>query len=112
LSLIFPVDQLRRTRQDHRVDDLSAAVARDFGAKLRQAREGAGLTQEALADLSGISRTAISPLERGQHMPRLDTLIKLAGALGTEPCELIADYRWHPPTQGPALGRFQRAADS
>ena len=93
------------------MDDLSAAVARDFGAKLRKARQASGLSQEALADLSGMTRTAISPLERGDHMPRLDTVIKLAGALGKEPCELIADYRWHPPTRGPAAGRFRPSDD-
>lgn len=94
------------------MDDLSAAVAQDFGAKVRKAREAAGLSQEALADLSGMSRTVISPLERGGHMPRLDTVIKLAGALGLEPCQLMTDYRWHPPTQGPVVGRFRRASES
>ncbi len=58
-----------------------------------------------------MTRTAIGPLERGNHMPRLDTVIKLAGALGMEPCELMADYRWHPPTQGPAVGRFRSVDD-
>ena len=57
----------------------------------------------------GLHRTVISPLELGQHAPRLDTLIKLAGALGVEPCELIPDLRWTPPARGPAGGNFRQA---
>ena len=84
-------------------------VGEDFGAKLREARANAGLTQEALADLTGMSRGAISPLERGEHMPRLDTLLKLAGALEVEPSALIADYRYRPPKHGrPTAGSFHR----
>lgn len=105
---IFPVDRLRRTRNHPAVNDLGDSVAKGFGAKLRKAREDAGLTQEELAYLGGISRTVISPLELGQHAPRLDTLIKLAGALGVEPCQLIADVRWTPPpAQGPSGGSFR-----
>jgi transcriptional regulator with XRE-family HTH domain len=111
LSLFFRVDPWLRTRNDLLVDELSG-VARDFGDKMREAREKAGLTQEALADLTGMSRGAISPLERGEHLPRLDTLLKLAGALGVEPSSLIADYRWRPAAdQERAAGAFKRIAD-
>jgi transcriptional regulator with XRE-family HTH domain len=86
------------------VSELNDSVARGFGAKLLVARENAKLTQEALGHLSSVHRTEISQLELGKHIPRLDTLIKLAGALGVEPCELVADVRWTPPLTEPSGG--------
>jgi tetratricopeptide (TPR) repeat protein/transcriptional regulator with XRE-family HTH domain len=53
-----------------------------FGALLRELREGANLTQEALAARSGLSANAISMLERGvRRSPRRATLDLLSRAL-------------------------------
>lgn len=57
--------------------DLNSA----FADVLRQLREQAGLSQEALATKSGLDRTYISLLERGLRQPTLKTLDRLAGAL-------------------------------
>jgi predicted ATPase/DNA-binding XRE family transcriptional regulator len=54
-----------------------------FGALLRERREAALLTQEALAEKSGLSVRAIRDLERGKvAKPRPDTVGYLAKALG------------------------------
>lgn len=54
-----------------------------FGQSLRRLRLEAGLTQEALADLTGLSVRGISDLERGQRRyPRLETVRLVAEALG------------------------------
>jgi ribosome-binding protein aMBF1 (putative translation factor) len=45
-------------------------------------RTRTGLTQEDLASRMGTSVSAISRLESGFHVPSIDTLRKLAGALG------------------------------
>jgi transcriptional regulator with XRE-family HTH domain len=99
---------LRRARHDPAVSDLSDSVAKGFGEKLRKAREEAQLSQEELAYLGGVNRTLVGQLELGRHSPRLDTVIKLAGALGIEPCQLISDVRWTPPAEGPPGGEFRR----
>ena len=53
-----------------------------MGDRLRQAREEAGLTQEELSALSGISRVTISGLETGRiTVTKTDTLTKIADAL-------------------------------
>ncbi len=54
-----------------------------FGDLLRQHRKAAGLTQEDLAERSGLSVDTISLLERGEHRrPHRYTMQSLADALG------------------------------
>lgn len=67
-----------------------------FGALLVQMRREAGLSQDQLAALSGVDRTAISKLERGVNAPSLRTVIQLAGGLGREPADLMPRLRWLP----------------
>jgi len=53
------------------------------GTKLREARKAAGLTQEALADMAGVSQPTISQLESGDACnPTLGILERVAAALG------------------------------
>ncbi|MFZ0436175.1 MAG: helix-turn-helix transcriptional regulator [Chthoniobacterales bacterium] len=72
------------------------AVNKRFAENLRRIRENRGLSQEALADLSGIHRTEASLLERGKREPRLGTLVKLAGALEVTVEELAEGIEWWP----------------
>ena len=54
-----------------------------FGARLRRAREAAGLTQEELAARAGLTPNAVGALERGEHRhPYPATVRALAAALG------------------------------
>lgn len=57
-------------------------IARRFGANLRRTRKAAGLTQEELATGAHLHRTEIGLLESGERAPKLNTIIKLAGAAG------------------------------
>lgn len=59
----------------------------DFGTLLRQYRLSAGLTQEGLAEQSGVSTHAISVLESGRRRPRLSSATRLAMALGLDPAD-------------------------
>ncbi|MDF7663475.1 helix-turn-helix transcriptional regulator [Bifidobacterium sp. ESL0763] len=61
---------------DDETQRLDAAVA------LMQARESAGLTQEDLAEESGVSRTTINRIEKGRISPSFRTLGTLAEAMG------------------------------
>ena len=57
-----------------------------FGAMLRQARRAANLSQTELAERAGMSRSAISALERGlKHRPHQYTVGALADALRLAP---------------------------
>src|SRR5438445_11058002 len=60
--------------------------AGSFGHRLRRLRVAAGLTQEGVAERSGVSVDGISALENGRRRrPRADTLLLLANALGLGP---------------------------
>jgi len=71
--------------------------AERFAANVVWFRLKAGLTQQELADRVGMNRTALSALERGLRLPRLDTILKLVAGLGAENCDLVAWMWWDPP---------------
>jgi transcriptional regulator with XRE-family HTH domain len=75
-----------------------------FAANLLLLRNAAGLSQEELSFRAEIHRTQISLIEGGHRMPRLDTLIKLAGALGVTLQDLLKGIAWEPSIVRP--GRF------
>jgi transcriptional regulator with XRE-family HTH domain len=75
----------------------SESIANGFAALLHKARTDAGLTQEDLADLSGLDRSTVSQAELAKASPQLETLIRLAGALKMDPAELMPSVRWEPP---------------
>jgi ribosome-binding protein aMBF1 (putative translation factor) len=56
--------------------------------RIRHFREQAGLTQQELADKTGLRQSHISRLEQGHHSPSALTLEKIAGALGIAISEL------------------------
>lgn len=61
-----------------------------FGVKLRELREGKGLTREALAAESGVPFGTIHGYEIGRRAPSLTATFKLARALGVD-CTAFAD---------------------
>ena len=67
---------------------------RRFAENLVLLRGRAGLSQERTAERAGLHQTELSLLERGLRLPRLDTIVKLAGAIEIEPCELLAGMTW------------------
>lgn len=63
-----------------------------FGIRLRQLRQGKGLSQEALAYDSGIARSYVGDVERGVRNIALLNICKLAETLGESPSALL-DFR-------------------
>lgn len=59
------------------------------GRAIRELRERTDLSQEALGYESGLHRTYVSDVERGQRNPTVWTLVRLAETLGTEPSEIL-----------------------
>jgi transcriptional regulator with XRE-family HTH domain len=64
-------------------------VAFVFGAVLRTARTGAGISQETLAERAELDRTYPSLLERGLRTPTLSVVLRIGDALSIEPATLV-----------------------
>ena len=83
-------DQLIQDIEAEAVAEGPAAVAQLRGfdqnfvlaAEIIALRKAKGLTQNALADLSGVQQADISKIERGVSNPTWQTLGKIASALG------------------------------
>jgi transcriptional regulator with XRE-family HTH domain len=70
------------------------AAAERLGRSVLKARRRAGLSQEELGAMASLHRTEIGFVESGQRLPRVDTLIKLASALGVDTADLLAGVEW------------------
>jgi transcriptional regulator with XRE-family HTH domain len=55
-----------------------------FAGRLKELREGAGLTRDELAERAGLSKFGISDLEQGRRLPGWETVLLLCQALGVE----------------------------
>jgi transcriptional regulator with XRE-family HTH domain len=65
-----------------------------FGVNLKRCRQRAGMSQRHLARITELDPTAISFFEHGKRTPRLDTLVKLIGALDCRADELVEGLTW------------------
>ena len=61
------------------------------GAAIADMRSKKGVSQEVLSGLAGIGRTHLSAIERGERKPTLETLYKLACALGVKMSEIVIE---------------------
>lgn len=61
----------------------------DVGARLRELRLAAGLTQAEVARRTGIHRPNVARVETGRHTPSLDTLRRIAEAIGVAPGDVL-----------------------
>ncbi len=61
----------------------------NLGANLRSARKKLGLSQEQVAERSGVHATEVSRIEAGKRDPRVTTVERLARAVEVRPGELL-----------------------
>lgn len=89
------VDRSLAARCGHRVNSDGtdwAAYRQAVGERVRHGRLHANLTQEALADRSGVGRNTLQRIEHGDPMaPRLGAMWSLARTLGIPVGELLRD---------------------
>lgn len=64
-------------------------VCGDLGRNLRRARLRLELTQEEVAERSGVHATEVSRIEAGKRDPRVSTVERLAKAVGLKAGDLL-----------------------
>ena len=64
-------------------------IKEKFGLRLKALRKEKGLSQEELAERSGLNRPYISGIEQGKRNVSLEVMEKLADALGVGIGELV-----------------------
>ncbi|MCR8943944.1 helix-turn-helix domain-containing protein [Streptomyces sp. OUCMDZ-4982] len=79
------------------------ARRRVLGDRIRAARTARAMSQERLGELGGADRQTVNRIEQGHHATRIDTLFRIADALGVPLSDLVREERPPPPreAQGP-----------
>jgi len=62
----------------------NARLPRILGKRIKKARRHAGLTQERLAEKTGISTTYVGFIEQGRYAPSLQVLQRIAKVLAVK----------------------------
>jgi len=63
-----------------------------LGKEIRFRRKQAKFSQETLAEKADLSTVFISRVERGKESPTVDSLAKIAGALGVQVRDLVRKF--------------------
>lgn len=67
-----------------------------FGQLLSRRRKKAGVSQEKLAKILGLTRTSVTNIESGRQPIQLHTLYAIADAIGVNPTDLMPNVSKYP----------------
>lgn len=59
------------------------------GEVIAEFRKKKGISQEVISGLADIGRTHLSPIERGERKPTLETLYRISNALGVKMSDIV-----------------------
>lgn len=82
-------------------------VAECLALNLSRCKRERGMSLTEIAERAEIHRTHLGLLLRGKRLARIDTVVKLAAALGVSPSALLEGVRWRPPRDQGSSGRFE-----
>ena len=71
------------------IDKNEDKFLKQFGKRLSSIRKQKRLSQEELADAAGLHAVAITYIETGKRLPKLNTIYKLAKGLNVKTEELF-----------------------
>jgi transcriptional regulator with XRE-family HTH domain len=63
-----------------------------FGDALRRLRKERGMSQERLAEAAHLTDDYVGFVERGENVPTLTVILKLAKALNVDASELLSEF--------------------
>ena len=67
------------------------AFVERLGRALASRRQDSGLSQESVAERSGLHRTYVGSIERGERNPTVWSLVRLAGGVGADPADILTE---------------------
>src|SRR5947199_6002774 len=73
------------------IAETTANTLAAIGVRIRELRQARGLTLQELADVSGVSTSMLSLVERGRASPSIGSLIVIASALGVAMSDLLVN---------------------
>ncbi|MDH4116480.1 MAG: cupin domain-containing protein [Acidimicrobiia bacterium] len=71
------------------MSDRAATTVQAIGNRVRELRTDRSLTLQAMADMTGLSPSLLSLVERGKTSPSIGTLVSVAHALGVHMSDLV-----------------------
>lgn len=82
-----------KTTRQHEASGLGTALTgeQDFGLRIKAIRQARELTLEQVAELSSVSISTLSKIEKGQVSASFDTIAKIASAFDYSLAELFTD---------------------
>ncbi|MFC1416227.1 helix-turn-helix domain-containing protein [Streptacidiphilus cavernicola] len=80
---------MRETETASAVRPAGPSATELLGLAVRRRRRGLGLTLESVGRRTRLSKSFLSQLESGRTNPTLDTLTRIAAALGSSPASLL-----------------------
>lgn len=88
-----------KTTRQHETTGLGAALTneKDFGLRIKTIRLARELTLEQVGEMSSVSISTLSKIEKGQVSASFDTIAKIAGAFDYSLAELFAEDLSHQP---------------
>lgn len=87
------------------IQDLSSIDPRILGQRLQAARKSVDLTQQAVAEVTGLARTTIVAIEKGERLPKEEELLQFSQVYRRSVHELL---RQHIPSD-PLVVQFRAA---
>jgi len=71
------------------VPRVATDAAAKIGRNIAELRQAVSLTQDQVAAATGIDSSNIRAYENGRAMPNIQSLLRIASALGAEPSDLL-----------------------
>ena len=75
----------------------NAVLCRSLGVALKATRKAHPISIDRLSAASGVAMSCISLIERGDSNPTIDTIDRLASALGTTPANILRQAEHYRP---------------
>ncbi len=76
-------------QSDRDLESLASSALLAIGSQVRQLRNERGLTLQALAEMTGLSASLLSLVERGKTSPSIGTLVSIAHAFDVHMTDLM-----------------------